>query len=59
MERRMRAHLLQLRQNVQVYVMTYCLQAKLSQEQDTYFFVVLQAWQDIAIKTSAQSPTGS
>ena len=59
MERRMRAHLLQLRQNVQVYVMTYRLQAKLSQEQDTYFFVVLQAWQDIAIKTSAQSPTGS
>ena len=59
MERRMRAHLLQLRQNVQVYVMTYRLQAKLSQEQDTNFFVVLQAWQDIAIKTSAQSPTGS
>ena len=59
MERRMRAHLLQLQQNVQVYVMTYRLQAKLSQEQDTYFFVVLQAWQDIAIKTSAQSPTGS
>ena len=59
MERWMRAHLLQLRQNVQVYVMTYRLQAKLSQEQDTYFFVVLQAWQDIAIKTSAQSPTGS
>ena len=59
MERRMRAHLLQLRQNVQVYVMTYRLQPKLSQEQDTYFFVVLQVWQDIAIKTSAQSPTGS
>ena len=59
MERRMRAHLLQLRQNVQVYVMTYRLQPKLSQEQDTHFVVVLQAWQDIAIKTSAQSPTGS
>ena len=51
MERWMRAHLLQLRQNVQVYVMTYRLQPKLNQEQDTHFFVVLQAWQDIAIKT--------
>ena len=50
MERRMRAHLLQLRQ-IQVYVMTNRLQPKLSQEQDTHFFVVLQAWQDIAIKT--------
>ena len=51
MERRMRVHLLQVRQKVQVYFVTYRLQRKLYQEQDTHFFVVLQAWQDIAIKT--------
>ena len=37
MERRMRVHLLQVRQKVQVYFVTYRLQRKLYQEQDTFF----------------------